>query len=90
MSEKNLNIITGETCKLLINMKVGFNYVDEEILRIGNVTDTVKVGICSLGLVILQKNIKKLEIIERVVVDILTSLKQLPHDKRLHKLKLPT
>ena len=90
--EKHINKITGETFRLITNIKVAFNYLDEEMLR-KLIVSKIRPRLEYAAVVWsphLKKHIVKLERVQRKATKLIPSLRNLPYEERLNMLKLPS
>ena len=90
--EKHINTIVGATYELLTNMRVAFNYMDEEMLR-ELIISIIRPRLEYAAVVWsphLKNHIENLERIHRMATRMIPELNVLPYEERLHHLRLPT
>lgn len=90
--EKHINKITGETYNILRNMKLAFNYIDEDMMK-KLIVSIIRPRLEYASLLWsphLKKDIRKLERIQRVASKIPLSLENSSYEDRLERLGLTT
>ncbi len=84
---KHINRITGETYKLLRNIKTAFTYLDEEMMK-KLITSMIRPRLDYAPLVWspkLKKDIRKLERIQRAATKLPETLREHTYEERLEK-----
>ena len=90
--EKHISRIIGGAYGLLTNMRVAFNYMDEEMLR-ELIVSMIRPRLEYAAVVWsphLKKHINKLERVQRMATKMIPDLRELTYAERLEKLQLPT
>ena len=90
--EKHINKIIGSAYRLLTNMRVAFNYMDEEMLR-ELIVSMIRPRMEYAAVVWsphLKKHINKIERVQRMATKMIPELRELTYEERLEKLQLPT
>ena len=89
--EKHINKISGDTYQLLINLRMALKYMDEEMIN-KLITSLIRTKLEYAAVIWSshKKNIKKLERLQRAAKKMAPSLRNLPYEERLSRLKLPT
>ena len=89
---KHINKITGETYKLVTNMQVVFHHIDEEMMH-SLITSMIRPKL-EYAVVVwsphTKKHIRKIKIIQKIAMKIVSSLRSLSYEERLIRLNLPT
>ena len=90
--EKHINRITGNTYRTVKNMRLAFQYMDENMLK--KLIEAIIRPQLEYGATIWsphhKKYIRKIESIQRVATKMVISLERLTYDERLQRLGLPT
>ena len=90
--EKHIRKITRETYKLLINIRVAFHYMDEEMMK-KLILAVIRPRLEYAAVVWSPhkvKHIRKIERIQRAATKMVPSLRDLTYEERLAKLNLPS
>ena len=89
-SEKHINRITRETYRLLRNIRMAFTYLDEMIKKL--IVSMIHPRLEYSAVVWSpdnKKDIRKIKRIQRAATKMAPSLRDLPYEERLLRLKLP-
>ena len=92
MSPEKHHKITGDTYQLLRNIRIAFKYLDEEMIN-KLITSLIRPKLEYAAVIWLpykKKDIKKLERIQRAATIMAPSLRNLPYEERLSRLKFTT
>ena len=90
--EKHINKITGDsTYQLLRNIRMAFKYLDEEMIN-KLITSLLQPKLEYTAVIWSphKKDLKNLERIQRATTKMAPSLRDLPYEERISRLKLPT
>ena len=90
--EKRISRITGSAHGLILNIRVAFNYMDEEMVR-ELIVAMIRPRLEYAAVVWsphMKKHIAKLERIQRIATKLAPSLRHLTYEERLSRLKLTT
>ena len=91
-SDKHIDKITGETMNLLRRIKMAFNYMDEDMMKI-LISALIRPRLEYAAVVWSQhmkKNIRKLERVQRAATKMVPELNALSYEERLRRLGLPS